>query len=334
MSEQNTSMAVTKRVEVIESLADMKIAAQYIVDSKMFGLQTIPQVVALGMIAQAEGRPFASVARDYDTIQGRPALKSVACLARFQQAGGVIEWIERNDKVVTASFTHPQVKGALRVTWDMARATAAGLTAKDNWRKYPCQMLSSRVLAEGVRATFPACLSGVYLVEEIRDFDNDAPKDITAQVTTSAPSAIDTAKQKVKAAAPKKPPATSPAAEAPKQEPAAPATPTPAAPTTPPTPAPAADPNAWKAKLCGAFLSKHGLTQKQLEAWRQKDLDAWVQEDREFFLAQFKDAKFNAQEVKDYLAACESAEKGAPDPDAPPAEADEVLPPEDPNAAV
>lgn len=326
---ENTSMTVTKPVtEAIETLADMKIAAQYIVDSKMFGLQTIPQVVALGMIAKAEGRPFASVARDYDTIQGRPALKSVACLSRFQQAGGVIEWIERNDKTVTASFTHPQVKGALRVTWDIARATAAGLTGKDNWRKYPCQMLSSRVLAEGVRATFPACLSGVYLVEEVQDFD--AAKDITAQVTARpapATSPIADAKAKVaKAKPPAKPtPPSAPAAEPTKTD----ATPAPAAPTTP-----AADPNAWKAKLCGAFLSKHGLTQKQLEAWRQKDLSAWTQEDREFFLAQFKDANFNAQEVKDYLAAVAADEKGSAKQDATPAEEGEVLPPEDPNANV
>jgi hypothetical protein len=32
-------------------------------------------------------------------------------------------------------------------------------------------MLSARVVAEGVRAVFPACLNGVYLAEEVQDFD-------------------------------------------------------------------------------------------------------------------------------------------------------------------
>ena len=33
-------------------------------------------------------------------------------------------------------------------------------------------MLSARVVAEGVRAVFPACLCGVYLAEEVADFDS------------------------------------------------------------------------------------------------------------------------------------------------------------------
>jgi hypothetical protein len=32
-------------------------------------------------------------------------------------------------------------------------------------------MLSARVVAEGVRACYPACLNGVYLAEEVQDFD-------------------------------------------------------------------------------------------------------------------------------------------------------------------
>jgi hypothetical protein len=33
-------------------------------------------------------------------------------------------------------------------------------------------MLSARVVAEGVRACYPACLNGVYLAEEVQDFDS------------------------------------------------------------------------------------------------------------------------------------------------------------------
>lgn len=41
-------------------------------------------------------------------------------------------------------------------------------------------MLSSRVVAEGVRAIFPACLSGMYTTEEVQDFD--APRTTGARV--------------------------------------------------------------------------------------------------------------------------------------------------------
>ena len=342
---ENTSMTVRPQQQAgIVTFQEMVKAAEYIAKSGLFGVKTVDQAMALGMIADSEGRKFASAARDYHIIQGRPALKADSILSRFQQAGGSVQWKEYTKKKCSAVFSHQQ-GGSLLVEWTLEMAgkvktfdrqtgKETSLLDKDNWKNYPRAQLKARCISEGVRAVYAPAIAGFYTPEEVIDFDEHMPeKEITAQVTTSAPSPIDTAKQKVKAAAPKK--ATAPAAaEAPKPAPAAPATPTPAAPTTPPTPAPAADPNAWKAKLCGAFLSKHGLTQKQLEAWRQKDLDAWVQEDREFFLAQFKDAQFNTQEIKDYLAAVEADEKGAPDPDAPPAEADEVLPPEDPNAAV
>jgi hypothetical protein len=53
----------------------------------------------------------------------------------------------------------------------MDRANAAGLTGKQNWKTYPCAMLSARCVAELVRALYPACLNGVYLAEEVQDFD-------------------------------------------------------------------------------------------------------------------------------------------------------------------
>ena len=136
---------------------------------KMFG-KTPEELLPLMLIANAEGKHPAIVAHEYDMIQGRPALNSRAALSRFQAAGGFIEWIVRNDKKAAAKFRHPQ-GGELSVEWTIERAAAAGLTGKGTWKQYPAQMLSSRVVAEGVRAVFPGCLSGFYTSEEVQDFD-------------------------------------------------------------------------------------------------------------------------------------------------------------------
>jgi hypothetical protein len=125
---------------------------------------------ALMLIAQAEGKHPATAAQEYDVIQGKPAINSKAALARFQSSGGSINWITRTDAEASAKFSHPQ-GGELVITWTMERAKKAQLTGKQNWQKYPAQMLSARVIAEGVRAVFPACLSGLYTVDEVRDFD-------------------------------------------------------------------------------------------------------------------------------------------------------------------
>lgn len=161
----------------IFSVPDLQNMAVALSESRLFGVMTPQQAFALMLIAQADGLHPATVAREYEVIKDRPAMKSQAALARFQRAGGKIQWLERSDLRCSAEFSHPQ-GGTLVVTWDMARATAAKLAHKDNWKNIPQQMLSARVAAEGVRAVFPACLNGLYLVDEVRDFDDasEAPR--------------------------------------------------------------------------------------------------------------------------------------------------------------
>lgn len=135
--------------------------------AKMFG-KSPDELLPLMLIAQAEGLHPAIAAQEYDIIQGRPAINSRSALARFQKAGGKIQWDKRTDTECCATFSHPQ-GGEVKITWTIERAKNAKLTSKDNWVKFPAQMLSARVVAEGVRACFPACLSGMYTVEEAQD---------------------------------------------------------------------------------------------------------------------------------------------------------------------
>jgi hypothetical protein len=162
-----------KQSEVIP-FSDMERMAQAIAKSGLFGIKTPDAALALGLVAVSENRPFASIATDYDIVQGRPALRAQAALSRFQNAGGKIQWITRNDQECTVEGSHPS-GGTLRVTWTIERATAAGLTGKQSWRQYPCALLSARCVAELVRAILPSCLSGQYLVEEVADFTPSAP---------------------------------------------------------------------------------------------------------------------------------------------------------------
>lgn len=150
-------------------VGDMQTMAGALAKSGLFGVKTADQALALMLVAQAEGRHPGSIAADYHIIQGRASLKSDAMLARFQQAGGKVEWHDHTNEKVSATFSH-QAGGSLRIDWDMSRAKAAGLGAKDNWRQYPRQMLRARVISEGVRAVFPAVLNGMYTPEEVQDF--------------------------------------------------------------------------------------------------------------------------------------------------------------------
>ena len=169
----NTQLTTQVNTQSV-ALGDMQVMANAIVKSGLFGMKTPDQALALMIVATAEGRHPGSVASDYHIIQGRASLKADSMLARFQQSGGRVEWHDHTNEKVSATFSHP-AGGSLRIDWDMARAKAAGLGGKDNWRSYPRQMLRARVISEGVRATFPAVLNGMYTPEEVQEFDTARP---------------------------------------------------------------------------------------------------------------------------------------------------------------
>ena len=91
----------------IVSFNEMEQMAQAIAKSGLFGMKDTNSVLALMAVAQAEGLHPATAARDFHIIQGRPALKADAMLARFQNAGGKVEWKEYTDESVTGVFSHP-----------------------------------------------------------------------------------------------------------------------------------------------------------------------------------------------------------------------------------
>jgi hypothetical protein len=142
--------------------------AHSIARSGLFGMKTPEQAIALMAIAQAEGRHPAIAARDYDIIEGRPAKKAEAMARDFLESGGTIEWHALSDTIADATFSHPK-GGTVRITWDWQRAVTAQLAGKNVWKKYPRQMLRSRVVSEGVRTVWPLATSGMYVPEEAAD---------------------------------------------------------------------------------------------------------------------------------------------------------------------
>lgn len=163
-------MSAVARTEVRHtSLEEMQAFAEAAVKSKFYGFKNADEMLPLMIIAQSEGRSFASVVQEYDIIQGKPSLKAEAMLARFQKAGGHIQWTELSDTRCAAIFSHPQCS-PVEVDWDLDRAKQAGLGGKDMWRKFPRNMLKARTISDGVRTAYPACLGGMYTPEEVSDF--------------------------------------------------------------------------------------------------------------------------------------------------------------------
>lgn len=150
--------------------------AQAIAKSGMFSVKTPEGALTLMLVAQAENIPAAQAMMDYDLIQGKPALKAAAMLARFQRSGGKVQWLRSDADCVSGKFTHPS-GGELTVTWDTARVELAGLSGNAMHKKYPIQMKRARCISEACRALAPGSVPlGMYTVEETQDMVDVTPE--------------------------------------------------------------------------------------------------------------------------------------------------------------
>ena len=158
--------------------------AEAFAKSKLFGITDANQVLSLMAVCEAEGIHPAKAVQEYHVIQGRPALKADAMLARFQNAGGKVDWTEYTDERVTGLFTHPN-GGSLSVTWTLEQASRIGLVKPGSgWQKFPRAMLRSRCISEGIRSVFPGSVTGFYSPEEVQDFEEKPQiRDITPKET-------------------------------------------------------------------------------------------------------------------------------------------------------
>ena len=136
--------------------------------------------------------PFASMAGIH-IIQGKPALGAnvIATLVKNDPRydyrvvtctndACTIAWFEAGQKVGESGFT-------------MQEAKAASLTGKDNWQKFPSDMLFARAITRGARRFAPGIFGGapVYTPEELgADVDPEGYIETTARDVTPDPAPV------------------------------------------------------------------------------------------------------------------------------------------------
>lgn len=169
-----TQQTVMRHQAATASVDETWRMAQYIASSGLFQVKDAKEAMGLMLVCQAEGLHPAEAVRRYHIIQGRPAMRADAMLAEFQARGGKVRWGDRTNEVVSAVFSHPS-GGDVPVTWTIADAKEAGLLSNPTWKKYPRQMLTARVISEGIRTCLPGVVAGVYTPEEVEDFEPSQP---------------------------------------------------------------------------------------------------------------------------------------------------------------
>lgn len=116
--------------------------------------------------------------RDIHMIDGRPALAAHLQLAMLRRGHGKarIEILENESTDMRAFIRARRTDTGeeASVEWTMEEADRAGLTAKQNWRNYPADMLWSRCVGRLSRRLASDLIAGMpYTAEEVADFDDE-----------------------------------------------------------------------------------------------------------------------------------------------------------------
>lgn len=160
-------------ISAVQKLGEM------IATSGLFGCTKVEQGQVLALQCLSERMPPLELAKTYHLIEGKLSMRADAMLAKFQMSGGIVKWTSRTDKEVSATFA---IRGnELPFTAKLEEFVANGVATardgkiKDNWRKFPRQMLTARVISEAVRLLAPEIVFGIYTPEEVQDFTESKP---------------------------------------------------------------------------------------------------------------------------------------------------------------
>ena len=170
--------AFVKDLEVYDRISDpmqaIKTLGAAIFKSGLFGCDRMEQGEVLAMECLAQRKSPLELNRTYHFIEGRLAIRADALLAKYLVAGGQVEWMERSGEKVVARFYRGATSAVITHTLQEHVSNGNAVSSKtkelkDNWRKWPRQMLTARVISEGVRLIAPDCCFGSYVAEEIQD---------------------------------------------------------------------------------------------------------------------------------------------------------------------
>jgi hypothetical protein len=160
---------------------------QNFIDSGAIAVSNVESAVTIATMGKELGIQPLTALNNIHIIKGRTVIASTLLGSLLKTSGYEYVWsknwiqetINETKHIVTeitlywkSHLEHPETKSytwshVFAITW--AEMQAAGYTAKENWDKYPKNMMRARCMAYAVRAIAPHILMGMYTDLEIVD---------------------------------------------------------------------------------------------------------------------------------------------------------------------
>lgn len=162
----------------IQSAGDAWLLAQVYHRAGMVpsGFKNVQQVMVALLAGSELGLPVTTSLKWIMSFGGMPVLFGDGPIGVSLRSGQV-EWFDngytgdvgKDDRTAWFEIKRRGILKSARRTFSMAEAKAAGLTGKDNWKKFPDRMLFNRARAYAIRDLFSDCLGGLSIYEELED---------------------------------------------------------------------------------------------------------------------------------------------------------------------
>lgn len=181
MPSENATLELALRDEpqaIMLSSAQIQVIAQTeFVPTSMRG--NVPKVLACIAKGRAMGIADMDAIGGIDIIQGNARLSARLMVALVRKHGHSIQSLERTREKCVVRGRRRDTGDTEVAEWTMEDAKLAGLAGKDNWKKYPRQMLWARAVSELCGILFADCFSGsVYTPEDFGGLTADEVEDI------------------------------------------------------------------------------------------------------------------------------------------------------------
>lgn len=181
-------------LQVVEHSAALDKLGETFAASGFFGAVTKSTATAAIINCFIEGLSPVEYKAKYHIMQdGSTTIKSDYAQRNFRRLGGRWHFNEWTAEVCDVTFVYEGEETRGRVTLDEFKANGVAIgksgQLKDNWRKFPREMLKARCLATYIRAICPEALEGQYTQEEAQDFDRApaAPRVIAPSAVSPSP---------------------------------------------------------------------------------------------------------------------------------------------------
>ena len=195
MMNSKQELAVTQNVKSgmanltsFKSISQLEDHCQKMIDSGYLpqAVRTPAQALVIAQMGAELGLPMMTAFNNINVIQGKPVLGWRGQTALVQKFGVVIDVVRNYDPKLNQkgdftgnyeteirvirkydSLDGRVIEHTFSKSWN--ECVLAGWTTKDNWKKYPKNMLKARAITDALALYCSDMLNGIYSLEEMAD---------------------------------------------------------------------------------------------------------------------------------------------------------------------